>query len=114
MPDMSGYLSESQPAAIGELIALKPTSITVVRGSTTLSPQTVRLETLSSQRQIQGANNVIHVIDAMALGYRNHPTQDDTDLKAGDRFFVDGTAFEVVVVMPAHVDCLQAYLKVRA
>ena len=114
MPNFANYLGDDRPTSIGDLITIKPTSITVRRGASTLPAQTVRLETLSSQRAVQTEGGITHMIDAMALGYKNHPTVTDTDLRVGDRFVAAGVAYEVVIVMPAHVDNVQAYLKVRA
>lgn len=114
MPNFANYLADDRPTSIGDLIAIKSTAITVRRGAATLDAQTVRLETLSSQRAVQTDGGVTHMIDALALGYLNHPTIADTDLQVGDRFAAAGVAYEVVMVMPAHVDNVQAYLKVRA
>lgn len=114
MPNLAAFVNDDLPTAIGDLIALKPTSITVRRGNTTLGAQTVRLETLASQRAVVGEGGITHQCDAMALGYKNHPTVADTDLQPGDRFQADGVAYEVVLVMPAHVDNVQAWLRVRA
>lgn len=114
MPNLDNWAGAGMATALGELVALKSTSITVKRGATTLAAQTVRLETLSGSRQMMGAGNVVHQIDAMVLGYKNHPTIADTDLQAGDRFAAAGVAYEVVSVMPGMVDNLQAYLRVRA
>jgi hypothetical protein len=114
-PNFANYFgSESQPEVIGSLIPLKPTSITVIRDGAALAAQTVRLETLSSDRQMQGQNGRIYSVDAMALGYKGHSTQPDCDLQAGDTFEADEVGFEVIAVMPAHTDCLQAYLRVRS
>lgn len=113
MPTISAFLSDDRASSIGDLITIKPTSITIVRAGSTLSAQTVRLETLASQRQVQGAGGVTHSCDAMALCYLNHPTVADTDIEAGDRFRANGVDYEVVLVMPAHVDNQQAWLKVR-
>lgn len=114
-PNFDNWLgSEGQPIALAELISYKSTSITIVRGSTTLDAQTVRLETLGSQRQILGQNGQTHIVDAMILAPFNHPTLTDGDLQAGDRFNVDGVSYEVVIKMPAHVDCIQCFAKVRA
>lgn len=114
MPNIAAFTHDDMATAIGDLIALKPTAITVRRGNSTLSAQTVRLETLASQRAVVGEGGITYQCDAMALGYKEHPTIADTDLKAGDRFQVDGVAYEVVLVMPAHVDNVQAWLRVRA
>lgn len=114
MPNVDALAPDNIATAIGDLIALKPTSITVRRGASTLPAQTVRLETLASQRVMQTEGGVTHLIDAMALGYKGHPTIADTDLRPGDRFAAGGVAYEAVIVMPAHTDNLQVYLKIRA
>ena len=114
MPNFSAFGTDDRATSIGDLIALKPTSITIRRGSSTLSAQTVRLETLASQRMVVGEGGVTHQIDGLVQGYRAHPVQSDTDIQTGDRFVADGTAFEVVSVMPAHVDNVQAFLRIRS
>lgn len=115
MANLSSYFSEGQPEAFADLIDNKPVSTgTITRGSGTVAAQTVRLETLSGDRQIIGSGGVVHQIDAMVLGYKGHPTITDTDLRAGDRFTVSSVHYEVIAIMPAHTDNLQVYLKVRA
>lgn len=115
MPTFANYLADDRPTSIGDLIALKPTSITIRRGSSTLSAQTVRLETLASQRMVVGEGGVTHQIDGVVVGVRNHPIQSDVDIQAGDRFADgDGLAYEVVALMPGHVDCVQAYVRIRS
>lgn len=114
MPNLAAFVNDDLPTAIGDLIALKPTSITVKRGATTLSAQTVRLETLASQRAVVGEGGITHQCDALLLGYYGHPTVANTDIQAGDRFRAGGVDYEVIIKMPAHVDNVQCYLKVRA
>lgn len=114
MPNLANFVADDRPTSIGDLIALKSTSITVRRGSSTLGAQTVRLETLASQRAVVGEGGVTFMCDAHLLGYRDHPTVADTDIQAGDRFRADGVDYEVVIVLPAHVDNVQCYLRVRA
>lgn len=114
MPNIAAFVNDDLPTAIGDLITLKPTSITVRRGNSTLSAQTVRLETLASQRAVVGEGGVTLMCDALLLGYKEHPTIADTDLKAGDRFRADSVDYECVLVMPAHQECIQAWLRVRA
>lgn len=111
---LGGYLGGHDEAYdTAQLIADKSVSITVIRGSSPLSAQTVRLETLSSQKQMQGPGGITYLIDAFVLGYKNHPTIANTDLKPGDRFAVGGVNFEVIMVQPGQTDTLQAYLQVR-
>lgn len=114
MPSITAFLADDRPTAIGDLIAIKPTSIVIRRGATTLAAQSVRLETLASQRMVSGAGGVTFACDALALCYLNHPTVADTDIQAGDRFRAGGVDYEVILVMPAHVDNQQAWLRVRA
>lgn len=114
MPNITAFTDDNRPSSIGDLISLKPTSITVKRGNSTLSAQTVRLETLASQRAVVREGGITHQIDAVLLGYRNHSTIADCDIQAGDRFAADGLSFEVVVVMPDHRECIQAYLRLRS
>lgn len=112
--NFSNFLTDDRATSIGDLIALKPTSITIRRGSSTLSAQTVRLETLASQRMVVGEGGVTHACDALALCYYGHPTIANTDIQAGDRFVASGVAYEVVLKMPGHVDNIQAWLRVRS
>jgi len=114
MPNIVNFVADDRPTAIGDLITIKPTSITVRRGNGTLSAQTVRLETLASQRAVVGEGGVTFMCDAHLLGYRDHPTIADTDIQAGDRFRADGVDYEVIIVLPAHIDNIQCYLRVRA
>lgn len=114
MPNVNAFLATDRPTAIGDLIAIKPTSITIRRGASTLGAQSVRLETLASQRMVAGQGGVTFVCDALALCYLNHPTVADTDIQAGDRFRASGVDYEVILIMPGHVDNQQAWLRVRA
>lgn len=114
MPNTDAWATPDRPTELGELIVLKSTSITIVRDGSPLAAQTVRLETLASQRMVQTAGGVTHQIDGYLLGYLNHPTVADTDIESGDRFRAAGRDYEVIEVLPAHVDCVQAYLKVRS
>ncbi len=114
MSRLTAWIGSTQATDTADSIADKPTSITVTRGASTLSAQTVRLETLSSQKQVQGAGGQTYLIDALALGYKGHPSIADTNLQAFDRFKVDGVSYVVIIIMPAHQYCVQAYLEVRA
>ncbi len=113
MPTIANFTTPDRATEIGELIALKSTSITIVREGSTISAQTVRLETLASPQMVQTAGGITHRIDGHLLGYKNHPTVSDTDIQAGDRFRADGIDYEVEAVLPGHVYCVQAYLTVR-
>lgn len=114
MPNIANLTTAQSATSIGDLITIKPTSITIIRNGTAQAAQTVRLETLASQRAVVGEGGITHMCDALLLGYRGHPTVTDTSVKVGDRFRVGSVDYEVVMVMPAHVDNVQAWLKVRA
>lgn len=112
---LGGWISEHDQAFdTAQIIADKSVSITIRRGGNTLSAQTVRIETLASQKQMQGEGGITYMIDAMLLGYKGHPTITDTDVKPGDRFAYGNVMFEVIIVMPAEENTVQAYLRVRA
>jgi hypothetical protein len=109
MPNFSGYFSEGQPDAIADIISYKSVSTgAITRGSGTLAAKTVRLETLSGQRQVQGPNGQTYALDAMLLA------EYGAGFKAGDRFTIAGQAFEVEGILSGHTDCEQVMLRKRA
>jgi hypothetical protein len=117
MPNLSAWASPTNAqsaTSIGDLITRKPTTITIIRAGSAIASQVVRLETLSSQRAVVGEGGVTFMCDAHLLGYRNHPTVSDTSVKAGDRFRAGSVDYEIVIVLPGHVDNVQCYLRVRA
>jgi hypothetical protein len=95
------------------LIADKPTSITISRGASTLSAQTVRIEEFRGQKQVQSSAGQVYNVDAVVLGHKGHPTITDTDIKPGDRFAVAGVLFEVQMLVVGLADGVQAYARVR-
>jgi hypothetical protein len=96
------------------MAADKLTSITIVRAGSALDAQNVRIEDLSGRgRQVQTAPGITAQVDALIIGYKSHPTIDDTDLQVGDRFVVSGINYDVVAIVPGLVDQFQAYAKVR-
>lgn len=109
MPVISAWAGgEGQPAALAALITYKPVSTgTITRGSGTVAAKTVRLETLSGTRQVQGPQGQTYMIDAFILG------EVGTDLRPGDRFTIAGQTFEIEMLMPGHTDCEQYYLRLR-
>lgn len=95
MPDLDAILStgsainEAHRAALAwRRISEKPTSITIRRGTSPLSAQTVRIEFSEASNQRHGASGEGAVRDVIVFGVRNHPDDDiaDTDTKPGDRF----------------------------
>lgn len=107
MPNFSGW-SEGQPDAIAEIIAFKSVSTgTITRGSGTVAAKSVRLETLSGNRQVQGQGGITYTIDAMLL------CPFGAGFLPGDRFSIANVAYEVEMILPGHIDCEQVMLKVR-
>lgn len=78
----------------------KPATITVIRGETTLTTQTVRIEYSESERVVTGeANGMSAIRDVVVFGVKNHPTVANTNLQYGDQFAYDGQIFKIVFVM---------------
>lgn len=110
MPSISTWFgaSEGQPDAIAAIIGYKSVSTgTITRGSGTVAAKTVRLETLSGQRQVQGPGGITYTIDAMILA------EFGAGFLPGDRFTIANVAYEVEMILPGHIDCEQVMLKVR-
>ena len=112
---LGDWLDVDDAVDAARLIQDKATSITVIRSGTALDAQTVRIEDLTNRpRSYESEAGQTGQADVVILGYKGHPTIDDTDLQRGDRFAVEGQGYEVVMVAPGFSDCLQAYAKVRA
>lgn len=126
MPDINAWSGNSFPLSAwsddvdpgvdtARLIADKSTAITVRRGSSTLSAQTVRIEDLGGRgRQVQTEAGVMAQADTLVLGYRGHPTLADTDLQRGDRFLAGSVSYEVILVVAGQANQFQAYARVRS
>lgn len=82
-------------------IADKPASVTVKRGASVLGAQTVRIDTAASAPQGNtGPTATTNALRVLVVGYRDHPTITDTNLKRGDTFLYEGTLFAVVQILP--------------
>lgn len=81
----------SRAASIWALINRDPVSITIKRGSSTLSAQTVRVTINNSDDGQQGGQSdaVSGKRGAIIFGIRNHATLTDTDIAIGDMFSLD-------------------------
>ena len=124
MPDIDAWAGDSFPLGgwtddvddavdMARLIQAKSTSITVVRNGTAQDAQTVRIEEVGRGRSYQSEAGETGQIDVVILGYKGHPSIDDTDIQRGDRFAHEGQGYEVVMVVPGLPDSFQAYAKVR-
>lgn len=97
MPDMTTYFGHQAPdaevraALAWQRIMDNPTSITVLRGSTTLSAQTVRIEHRNLPAEVPGGAGTASTRRAIVFGVRGHASITDTDLKKGDRFVLNGS-----------------------
>ena len=81
-----------------ERIQDNASSITVLRGSTNLSAQTVRVELVREGQDRTGASGQAGVWRVVVFGVRDHPTQTDTDIQKGDRFVYGGSEYRVIAV----------------
>jgi len=104
-------IDESARAARAwNLIQRNPSQITILRNSTVLSVQTVRVGYSNTERTFKGSSADGAVRDAVIFGVRNHPDEDvsDTNIRRGDMFELNGQEFKVinVVYVPGS---LQAY-----
>jgi hypothetical protein len=108
MPTQGAWLgtSEGQPEAIAAIIGYKSVSTgTITRGSSTVAAKTVRLETLSGTRQVQGPQGQTFTVDAMLLATYG------AGFLPGDRFTIAGVLYEVEGILPGHIDCEQVMLR---
>lgn len=125
--DFKAWLSSSDDKLGGEiddalrasrvwaLIQRNPTSITLKRGSSTLSAQTVRIEISNSGGTERSAESSAVSGERMAIiyGIRNHATLSDTDIQTGDMLAINGEAHRVTSVInvpggiEAHTEVIQ-------
>ena len=124
MPDIDAWIGDSFPLSswidpdrsvdMARIISDKSTSIVIVRGDTTLSAQTVRIEEFRGDSSVQSEAGVTSMVDAVVFGYKGHPTLTDTDIQPQDRFSYESNLYEVVAVVPATEFGIQAYARVRS
>lgn len=114
MPSITSWITDTPSWLNGYIPSLEPVSITVVRGATALSPQTVRIESwVNRQRPGEGESGTTGLMDGILVGYKGHPTIADTDLQLGDRFVAEGINFEVMIMFPGIKGEVQALLRIR-
>lgn len=101
MPDIRAYargaaVTESRAGDAWERIQDKPHSMIVLRGKTTLSAQTVRVEIENATSNVagQGGANASSQ-KATVFGTFNHPTRPNLDIKPGDIFEYRGGRYRV-------------------
>lgn len=82
-------------------ISDRPTSVVLVRGSTPLDAQMVRIEsdnTVTDQNS-PGTNTVMAIQKVTLFGVRDHATVADTDIERSDRFRINNVQYEVMTIM---------------
>lgn len=101
MPDLNTILSAGTAGIAADRAALawrriseKPTSITIKRGTTTLSAQTVRVESSGSSVRV-GTAGAVAVRDVVVFGVKSHAVVTDTNIRRNDRFVYGGEEYQV-------------------
>lgn len=98
---------EGRPGSVAQIIADDPFSVVITRENSatnitsTLTAQTVRI----AQRGMGGTEafmragvGVTSRQSVVVLGYKNHPTQTNTDIRYGDRFPYNSKYYAVTLV----------------
>jgi hypothetical protein len=94
--DTEAISSNARAVMAWRRIQDKPTSITIIRLATA---QTVRVEygeTGSEQTAAPGTGTRRNLT---IFGIRDHPTETDTNIKAGDRFVLDNQEYRVLDIV---------------
>ncbi len=104
-------------------IAMRPTRITITRDAAnnttvTLAPQTVRLEINQNVRAANEQRDTQIMLEIteqylVVMGYKDHPTIPNTDIRRGDRFFHQRRIYEVVELLDGIPGRLLASAKVK-
>ena len=107
MPSYDGWLGNRNYSINAERRAVRawariqdrPTSITVYRGSTAQTAQTVRIEYDSGAGQEIREAGQASIQKLIVFGVQDHPEEDDTDLQKDDRFTLADGNYRVVSVI---------------
>lgn len=87
----------------------KPTDVSLRRGTTTLDPQTVRLEPDDTfPIDSNDSSGVSAVRRFIMFGVRGHPTIDDLDVDAWDTFVMEEQEYTVIAVNRSLIGQIQA------
>lgn len=105
MPDFTAYLSDTEAISSENRAVLawrriqdRPTAVTFKRVG---AAQTVRIEWDSGASEPRSAAGEAALRTGVLFGIRNHPTEDDTNVRGGDRFVLHSQEYEVVdVILP--------------
>ena len=113
------YGDKSRAASVGNIILDKSASITIERELngvvSTISAQTVRIDTISNAREAgyMFDTGLVSSQTLVLLGYKNHATVTDSNILTGDRFVLDGRKYEVTKVESSFTDRLLAFIVER-
>jgi hypothetical protein len=105
--NLSAWLTDTAPISETERAALawrrindKPTSVAFkTAAGTTLSAQTVRLESDSNASQATSAAGLAPMRRVVVFGIRNHATVADTDMAEGYRFVYGSDQYRIVDII---------------
>lgn len=90
-------------------IQRKPSSVAFLRGNTTLSAQTVRIDADSGSSNNVDISGPGTIRKLTILGVRDHATLPSTDIRKGDRVIIGGTEYTVRNLNTQVVGEVQAY-----
>lgn len=95
---VTGITSVSRASRMWALIQRNSTSITIKRGTTTLSAQVVKvvIENSGNDERVGESRSVSGLQDAIVYGVRDHASVADTDIEIGDMFVVNGDVHRVI------------------
>lgn len=94
--EIESWQGEDRSSETHKHIQEKPTNIVLVRGTTPLSAQTVRIEADGAPTAEAGSQMYRGETDVVILGYKGHPVVPDTNIQRGDRFLFSGRDYDVV------------------
>lgn len=114
MPDFNAWTGNTLPLTewlddidrstdTARLIAEKSASIVITRAGVQLAAQTVRLEPMSLPSETTGSTYTVSNAGVLIVGYKDHATITNTNIRRGDRFQYPastGPVYTVTQVLP--------------
>ena len=100
---------------VGVRIAERTTSVVLIRKGIVQAAQNMRIEADNepSDEVVQSGNARLSVSFVIVLGYLNHPTVTNTNIKRADVFVFEGKRFNVIDIIPNFVDRVMARAEAR-
>lgn len=115
-PVLTNWLDTSIQQDYGRIWKEKEVEITILRDGDLIDPQKVRIESIDNvpfERFGSGKSALINGTRIRIYGYKDHPSETDTDIQYGDRFRLLGQSFEVLQVQPGEVWFFSAIAEAR-